>query len=291
MRAVVFNSAGEPHIAELPPPEGNGELAKVLACALCGSDVEKIGRVPPGTVLGHEVVAQLEDGRRMALVHHQPCGECERCKAGRESTCEQFPTATIVPGGFTEVVRASSGIEIPEGVDDVYGTFAEPLACVLRAVDGIPTGRILVVGCGFIGLLFVQVLLRRGGEVIVVDPVEERVKLAVQLGASTEKGPVTGAVLCSHGGLNEALASLDPGGTVIVFAAPDGWVPIDLDSIYRKELAIQGYRSATPWHMRQAVSMLADLDPLPVTVLPLEEFERGLKLYRKRKALKVVFRP
>lgn len=291
MRAVVVNSAGEPGITDLPPPEGNGELAQVLACALCGSDVEKIGRVPPGTVLGHEVVARLEDGRRMALVHHQPCGECERCRAGRESTCVEFPAATIVPGGFTEFVRASSGVELPEEVDDVYGTFAEPLACVLRAVDRVPTGRVLVVGCGFIGLLFVQVLLRRGNEVVVVDPVEERVKLAEQLGAVAERGPVGGAVLCSHGGLNEALATLDPGGTLVVFAAPEGWVPIDLDSIYRKELDLQGYRSATPWHMQQAVSMLADLDPVPVTVLPLEEFGQGLKLYRKRKALKVVFRP
>jgi hypothetical protein len=48
---------------QVPEPEGDGELVRVLACGLCGSDVEKIGRAPVGTVLGHEVVAETPDAR------------------------------------------------------------------------------------------------------------------------------------------------------------------------------------------------------------------------------------
>ena len=82
MRAS-FSKAGQPALADVPEPEGDSELVRVLACGLCGSDVEKIGVAAAGTVLGHEVAAEL-DGRRVALVHHLPCGECERCLSGHE---------------------------------------------------------------------------------------------------------------------------------------------------------------------------------------------------------------
>ena len=166
MRAVVIDVAGRPELAELPEPNGDGELVRVLACGLCGTDVQKIGRAAAGTVLGHEVVAKRDNGGRVVLVHHLPCGECERCRAGHESTCERFSAATIVPGGFAERVRARGTIELPDGIPDDVGTLAEPLACVLRALERVPRGRVLVVGCGFAGLLFVQALVRRGDDVL-----------------------------------------------------------------------------------------------------------------------------
>src|SRR3954471_7611791 len=64
MRAVVLGPSGEPELADVGEPVPPGELVAVLACGLCGSDVEKITIAPPGTVLGHEVVARTSDGRR-----------------------------------------------------------------------------------------------------------------------------------------------------------------------------------------------------------------------------------
>src|ERR687894_1057468 len=122
MRAVVLDAAGRPELAEIAEPSGDGKLVRVLACGLCGSDVEKIGRAPAGTVLGHEVVARRPDGARVALVHHLPCGECERCRAGHESTCAQFAAPTIVPGGFAEHVATADGVELPEGIADAGAT-------------------------------------------------------------------------------------------------------------------------------------------------------------------------
>src|SRR5947207_1589125 len=104
VRAVVLDHARQPALADVGEPAGTGELVHVQACGLCGSDVEKLGAAPAGTVLGHEVVARTAEGRRVALVHHCPCGTCARCRAGHESTCEQFVASTIVPGGFAERV-------------------------------------------------------------------------------------------------------------------------------------------------------------------------------------------
>jgi len=165
MRAVVLDAYGQPRLSDLPAPEPSIE---VLACGLCGSDVEKIGAAPEGTVLGHEVVARV-GGRRLALIHHRPCGECARCRAGHESTCERFAEATIVPGGLAERVALADGVELPSSLDDARGTYVEPLACVLRSLELVPRGRVLVVGCGFVGRLFVAALRERGDEVFAVD--------------------------------------------------------------------------------------------------------------------------
>ena len=252
----------------------------MLACGLCGSDVEKIGAAPAGTVLGHEVVAEAA-GRRVALVHHLPCGECDRCLAGHESTCEAFGTATIVPGGFAQRVRADQTLSIPDGIDDATATYVEPLACVLRAAERLPRGRVLVVGNGFVGRLFGAVLRRRGDDVFAVDNDPRR-------DGRHPDGPVDAAVLCAPAGGTEAAAALVPAGTLLVFAPS---APLGLDAVYRRELTVLGSRSATPRHMREAISLLPDLDLPEPTVLPLERFHEGLELYRRGEALKVVFTP
>ena len=282
MRALVIDAAGRLRLGEVPEPESDGEVVRVRACGLCGSDVEKIGRATPGTVLGHEVVAELADGRRVALVHHSPCGECASCRAGHESTCVEFGRATIVPGGFAERVVARGGyVELPRGVDDVTGSYAEPLACVVRGAERVPRGEVLIVGGGFIGQVFARVLRRRGDRVHVYDVDPAR-------GATEPPGTVAAAVLCAPGGADVAVEAVEPGGVVLVFADAG---PLPLGAVYRRELTVVGSRSATPRHLEEAVRLLAEIDFPAATVLPLERFEEGLTAYRSRRATKVVFTP
>ena len=275
MRAVVLDADGQPRLADARPP---ADPIRVLACGLCGSDVEKIGVAAAGTVLGHEVVARRADGARIALIHHLPCGECARCSAGHESTCERFSAATIVPGGFAEEIERADGIELPDGVGDALGTYLEPLACVLRGAERVPRGRVLVIGQGFVGRLFAAVLARRGDEVFTTDTRPERAGRAPD-------GPVDAVVLCAPAA---PLDAVEPGGTVLVFSPA---APVDLELVYRNELTLTGSRSATPRHMWAALELLPDLDLPEPTTLPLERFEEGLRLYRSGGALKVVFAP
>lgn len=291
MRAIALDGAGQPALADVPEPEGDGEVVRVRACGLCGTDVQKLGRAAPGTVLGHEVVAEDSEGRRVALVHHQPCGDCDRCRAGHETTCERFPAPTIVPGGFAERARAAATIPLPDDLDDATGTFAEPLACVLRATERIPRGRVLVVGCGFSGLLFTQALVRRGDDVFAADPLPHRLELALGYGAGPANGPVAAAVLCAHAGLDDALSALEPGGSLLVFSWLADPLPLDFEQVLRRELTVVGSCSATPATMAAAITLLPDLDPIPTVTLPLERFAEGLELYRSREAVKVVFTP
>jgi L-iditol 2-dehydrogenase len=275
VRAVVLDDEGQPRLGETETPS---DPMRVLACGLCGSDVEKLGRAPAGTVLGHEVVARRNDGARVALIHHLPCGACERCRAGHESTCERFAAPTIVPGGFAEQVATTDGVPLPDGIDDAVGTYVEPLACVLRGVERVPPGRVLVVGHGFVGRLFAAVLERRGDEVFAADARPERAGRAPD-------GPVDAAVLC---GPAAPLETVVDGGAILVFSPA---APVDLEEVYRRELTLTGSRSATPRHMAEAATLLPELDLPPPSVLPLDRFAEGLDLYRSGRALKVVFVP
>ena len=104
-----------PAPADVAEPARTASSSTVLACGLCGSDVEKIGVAAPGTVLGHEVVART--ARRPPRRADPPPRAAARARAacaGHESTCEQFPEPTIVPGGFAERVRATGWVELPD---------------------------------------------------------------------------------------------------------------------------------------------------------------------------------
>jgi threonine dehydrogenase-like Zn-dependent dehydrogenase len=281
VRAVVVDDAGVPRVTEAPDPDGPGEVVRILACGLCGSDVEKLRPEFAGTVLGHEVVAETQSGSRVALVHHRACGACERCLAGHESTCEAFAAHTIRPGGFAERARAAAWIGVPDAVDDALGTMTEPLACVLRGAARVPRGRVLVVGHGFVGRLFAAVLADRGDDVFAVDADPRR-------SGRPPDGAVGAVVLCARGGVESALDAVEPGGTILVFADA-GAIPAG--PVYRRELTVVGTRSATPAFMAAAVELLPRLDLPEPTVLPLDRFAEGLDLYARREALKVVFTP
>jgi len=277
VRAVVLDAEGAPQLTEIPAPEPGLD---VLACGLCGSDLEKLSPAFAGAVLGHEVV--VHDGStRLALVHHRPCGECARCRAGHETTCEHFAEPTIIPGGFAERVRAADGVAVPDALDDACATMIEPLACVLRGVERVPRGRVLVVGNGFVGRLFGAVLRRRGDDVFAIDADPARHERAPD-------GAVDAVVLCARGAGIDAMDALSPGGTLLVFA-DGGTVPLDL--VYRRELTLVGSRSATPETMREAAALLPELEVPGPTTLPLSSFAEGLELFRTRRALKVVFTP
>jgi L-iditol 2-dehydrogenase len=291
VRAVVLDADGLPELAELPEPSAPGALVHVTACGLCGSDVEKLGRAAAGTVLGHEIAGLLDNGDRVTVMHHVPCGSCDRCRSGHESACEEFGALRIEPGGFAERLHATHVVALPDSIDDSAAVWVEPVACVVRAAELVPPGRALVVGCGAIGQLWVQVLVAMGREVAAADVREERVARAVELGAAPADGPVASAVVTAPAGIDDALRRLEPGGTVLLFAAPDHPMPVSLGLVYRKELVVAGSRSATRASFDRAIELLPSLVLPPVTTLPLERFAEGVELYREGKALKVVFTP
>jgi L-iditol 2-dehydrogenase len=234
-------------------------------------------------------------------MHRVPCGACAACLSGHEPSCPQYLASGLRPGGFAErLVAPASHLEgavlpLPGAVGDLEATFVEPLACVLRAIESLPSGRGAVVGCGAVGRLLLRALARRGDAVYALDVDPRRLEPALDdaVGAGVE-GDLDYAVVTAPDGLGDALALLRPGGTCILFAARPAPTAVPLDLVYRRELTLRGARSATPRSLQAALAAIADSFPvadLVTDVLPLERFAEGLARYRSHAALKVVFTP
>jgi threonine dehydrogenase-like Zn-dependent dehydrogenase len=140
---------------------------------------------------------------------------------------------------------------------------------------------VLVLGGGFVGRLVEAALAQRGDTVYVrdIDPMRS---------GPEPPRPVASVVVCAPRAGRDALAAVEPGGTILVFAETGSF---DTDDVYRREVTVTGSRSATRRHMQDAVALLPDLDLPGALVLPLERFAEGVAAYRNRQTLKVVFRP
>jgi L-iditol 2-dehydrogenase len=191
-----------------------------------------------------------------------------------------------------------------DGVDAERGTFVEPLACVLRALDRcrVRAGdSLLVVGAGTSGLLAIAAAHARAVEAVWVrEPRPERLERALALGAERHGNELVDvALVCTAApaALADAFAAVAPGGVLGVYAPPKPGEPLALDglSLYRREVDVVASYSAGPADMRAAYALIASgaVDPAPLVThrLPLEETGRALELARTGEAIKALVLP
>ena len=141
------------------------------ACGICSWDV---------------VTAKLGNQMHpMAPAGHEGVGYVAKIGAGVTGFKEGD---RVAGGGFANVRNLSSQrvFKIPESdLPDEYW-IVEPVSCAVTGIDHCqiqPGNRIVVVGCGFMGLLILQGLLRYPlDDLIVLDIVQSRLDLAQQLG-------------------------------------------------------------------------------------------------------------
>src|SRR6185295_20333524 len=119
--AQVLVAPGELELRQLEIPEpGSGQVRmRVLGCGICGSDKVLSRTSPPGTVLGHEVLAEIES-----------CGPDVRgWVAGDRAVPLGDGLGMSDKGGFSEwiVVAASALVRVPESIPDLHAVVAEPL--------------------------------------------------------------------------------------------------------------------------------------------------------------------
>lgn len=339
MKAILPLASGGFGLSEVVPPTiGPGEiLLEMRACGLCGTDLAKLAHPQDsqGARLGHEFsgvvravgaqVTRFAPGDRIAAAHHVPCGSCWSCRHGNESMCRQFKTTNVDPCGFAELIRIPHPhveqvtFRLPDDLTYEEASFAEPLACAVRAVERsqvLSGDRIAVVGGGGMGLLIAQVILAQGADAIVLDISDARLALAVQVGVRLAVNPgaagvgrtladltegvgADGAILTVVNGriLEDTQRAVRAGGRINVFAgAADGpRLTLDFVDLYHRELAVFSTYSSTPATLAQAVELLASrrvrVAPLISHRLPLEAFDEGVRLQREGKATKVVYHP
>jgi (R,R)-butanediol dehydrogenase / meso-butanediol dehydrogenase / diacetyl reductase len=185
---------------DAPAPGSNDVVVKVKACGICGSDLSyiKIGgihRRPGGvTPIGHEAAGEVisvgSNVKGVAL--------------GQRVVINPMMTSSYVgsggpEGAFTEelLVRdarlGESLLPIPQDLPYDIAALTEPLAVALHGVNRAhaqPGDKVVVFGCGPIGLCMVLWLLDRGvTDVVALDLSAERLDRAKALGARAVVNP------------------------------------------------------------------------------------------------------
>ena len=217
MKALRYPAWDVLEIAEVeePVPAPGEVVLQVAAVGICGSELEAVAhrsprRTPP-LVMGHEfcgeVIAVAPDvtdvklGDRVVSSSLIPCGRCASCRRGAVHLCpERGIFGMNRPGAFAERVAAPARVllDLPERVSPLQGALVEPLANGVHVWSRLAAKfpeTVVVIGCGTIGLLALQVA-RAGGalRLVAVDTSDARLEMAHAVGAEPLFNPTRDAV-------------------------------------------------------------------------------------------------
>lgn len=306
MRAVQLHGVGDLRVDDLGAlaPQPGQALIRVQACGVCPSEVRSYSGTRTASayehklprVLGHEWAGVIEDivpedgageahglriGQLVAVDWRGVCGRCTFCSRGRADLCEHM--RAIARGGFSDVGTAPLEQLYPfaDGVPAEAAAFTEPFACVVNGQErlGVELGSdLVVVGCGPMGLLHVQLGRARGARVIACDPIAERADAALALGAeevvrATGEGAreevrrLTGGAgaaavvvaVGASGAVDDGIAMAGKTASVNVFAGtfPPSELALDPNRIHYPQIAVTGTHDYTPHQFRLAGKLIA----------------------------------
>ncbi|KAF0144995.1 MAG: theronine dehydrogenase-like Zn-dependent dehydrogenase [Nitrospirae bacterium] len=320
------------------PKIGKAELlVKVMASGICGSDVMEWYRIKKAPrVLGHEITGEIVEiggevrnykkGDRVFVSHHVPCNTCHYCLSGYHTACETLHRTNFDPGGFAEYLRVPEinvdrGVYVlPDSMSYEEGTFIEPLACVLRGqkVANLKPGQsVLVIGSGMSGLLHINLARGLGaGKIIATDINEYRLKAALKFGADAvidaredvpkrmkelNEGRLADIVIVCTGvmpAVNQALQSVDSGGTILFFAVPEPGINISvpINDFWRNEIKMMTSYGASPADLSLAIELIkahrVDVKDMITHKLAMSEAGLGFKLVAgAQDSIKVIIEP
>lgn len=336
MRAVAISDDRSLRMVELSEPDLKPDEVRIAVsyCGICGSDLHMrdTPAIPAGVVLGHEFTGVITEtgsavsgwtaGDRVTANPFDPCGECERCAGGYPELC---PTNTrrgvgLVSyyGAYAETVAvpASSLFRLPDGLSELHGALAEPLAVGLHGVNlsrAAPTDTAVVLGGGPIGVMTSLGLRAKGFEkVIVIEPTEVRRESLRSMGFAVSDvdgqddnvrdylGGPPQVVFDATGhpvGLGTAVNMVGPAGTVLVVGVPSHPGTVHAAQIAVKEVTIRGSLAYTADDWKQAIDSLAGgripAAELITTVAPLEDADKwfGDLTSGSTRQIKVLLKP
>jgi L-iditol 2-dehydrogenase len=287
MKALVLREYGLLSVDEVarPKPGPDEVLVRVRACGICGSDVHGMdgstGRRIPPLIMGHEgageiaevgsAVGRWKPGDRVTFDSTLYCGKCWHCLRGEVNLCEERRVLGVScaefrrDGAFAEFVAVPERVvyRLPEGLSFEQAAMVEAVSVATHAVGRAPINAdttVAVFGTGMIGLLVVQVLRAAGvRRVIAIDLDEDRLKLALRLGATdaVRAGTVdlAGDVrrLCGgHGAdvvfevvglsptVEAAIACARKGGSVVLVGNAAPRVELPLQSVVSRQITLFG---------------------------------------------------
>ncbi|MFK0401096.1 2,3-butanediol dehydrogenase [Microbacterium sp. NPDC090225] len=258
---------------EHPHPLTGSTLPQILGHEFSGTVVE-LGAGVDGVSVGD----------RVAVWPIYYCGECAACRRGMYNACQKigFHGLSSDGGGMAEftTVDASKLHVLPENVDLRLGALVEPMAVAWHAVSRSGAeagGTALIAGAGPIGIGVWFALKARGIEkVLVSEPSADRRAIIAALGATvvdpvTEDLAAAVATLTDGDGVDVAfdaagagpavassLASLVPGGRVVVVAIHERTMDFLPTQLVMAETEIAGALAYLPEDFDAVIAAMAE---------------------------------
>jgi len=333
MRVMWCEKPNQVEVRRVPiyEPAEDEVLIRVAYAAICPWDVRAYAGLSSSVafprVLGHEVsgivaavgkkVKNFEAGQPVCPDMIVKCGVCKACRSGRSNRCRR-PTFQQFRGGYAEYVCVpeKNVFALKRSTSLKAASLMEPLACVTRGqtlLNLYPGQLEMVVGAGPIGLMHMQVARAFGAQVLVSDPIAERLVKAKELGADWVVNPTESdlpkqikelsdgwgadAIVVTVGSarlVEQMVPLLAPGGKLNIFAGvyPKDEIRLDPNLIHYGEFSLTGSADSTQEDMLHALAFIENgqvkTAELVSHTLPLEALAQGLDLVKNRVGLKVV---
>jgi alcohol dehydrogenase, propanol-preferring len=205
----------------------------VAGCGVCHTDLHYVDHgtptfKKPPLVLGHEIAGTVAspdptgrfiEGAAVLLPAVLSCGSCTACRTGRENICaHSIMLGNNVDGGYAEfiTVPAKDVFALPPEIPLVEAAIiADALTTPYHAVVNrgrvLPGDRVVVIGCGGVGLNVVQIAAALGARVIGIDLLESKRDWARRFGAEAALDP------SAEPRLDRTIRDLTGGGADVVF--------------------------------------------------------------------------
>ena len=294
MKAVQITAEQQMAVVELEKPEikSNEVLLKMKYVGFCGSDLNTfLGRNPmvnmpviPGhevsaviAAVGSEVPADLKVGMAVTVDPYSNCGHCASCRHERANACEHNETLGVQRNGAMREYLAMPWQKIipATGLTEKEIALIEPMSVGFHAVNRAEVtdiDRVLVIGCGMIGIGAIVRASLRGATVIAVDLDDEKLALAKRMGAHYVVNSKTEDL---HARLSELTEGLGPDvvieavgnaftqnqavnevaftGRIVFIGYAKGGTEFVTKLFVQKELDIRGSRNAKPADFRAVI--------------------------------------
>jgi threonine 3-dehydrogenase len=342
MKAVI-KAAKEPglEMTEVPIPSigANEVLVRVQAASICGTDLHiyhwddwAASRVVPPLIVGHEVCGEVVElgsmvqspklGDLVSLESHVICNTCAYCRTGWGHICENTQVIGVDrDGGFAEFIAIdaqnawANPPDLPLEIAVLQENFGNAVHTAF-AVD-LRAKKILVTGCGPVGLMTIAVARAIGARAIYATDISPyRIEFARQMGADlalhASSDPVIEQVLEATDGegvdvllemsgvpsaIDQGFTLLKPGGdAALLGVAPE---PFTFDWNHHivfkaaRVYGISGRKLWETWYQGRGLirSGAVDLSPMVTHRYKLEEYDQAFEIMASGNSGKVMLTP
>ncbi|KAJ9447044.1 L-threonine 3-dehydrogenase [Diplonema papillatum] len=317
----MWNDIGK-GIATLPFIPGHEAVGEIVAIG-AGAQPENAG--------------ELKKGDRVGVENHYYCEACYQCTHGEPHICSKMgqlghgklghgpgmDKTIAMQGGCAEfaLVPTKMLYKLKRDITDTQACLLEPMGVAHNGVEAAEVKKgddVLIIGCGAIGLLAIQICKAIGASPIYAADIDEKkLALAREFGAThtfnTRASNLTSAILgqtqsfgvghlveCSGfpGMVNKVWEMVRKGGNVCLLGIPKTPVAPELsgkDFLFRC-VTTRGVHGRKIWHTWEACeALIADGKCKPELVVthdfPLEDFQNAFDTLLKATGIKILMTP